>query len=202
LHRKFTDKNLLIASHNSGKVREIAALLAPYPVSVDSIAALGLPEPEETGDSFVANAALKARAAALATGSCALADDSGLVVPALGGAPGIYSARWAGVNKDFTQAINRLEKALAAHKSTRTGDWPAHFICVLSLAWPDGHCENFTGRVDGHLVFPARGTAGFGYDPVFRPNGETLTYGEIDPAVKAATSHRAHAFRQLIKALF
>ncbi len=188
---------LVIASHNPGKVREIAELMAPFGIAVVSAGDLGLPEPEETGTTFVANAELKARAAAEGAGLPALADDSGLVVEALAGQPGIYSARWAGPDKDFRIAMERVERALAGKADRR-----AHFVCVLALAWPDGRCESFEGRVDGTLVWPPRGERGFGYDPMFLPEGGTRTFGEIEPATKHGMSHRARAFEKLVAALF
>ncbi|MGQ9364777.1 RdgB/HAM1 family non-canonical purine NTP pyrophosphatase [Azospirillum sp. ST 5-10] len=194
--RRFSGDTLVIASHNPGKVREIAALLGPYVKHFPSCVEVGLPEPEETGDSFVANAVLKARAAA-AAGHVALADDSGLAVHALGGAPGIYSARWAGPAKDFRAAMERVEGELAG-----TADRSAHFVCALALAWPDGHVETVEGRVDGALVWPPRGDRGFGYDPVFKPTGLDITFGEMDPAEKHRISHRADAFRQLVERCF
>src|SRR5271166_5768121 len=157
--RPFTGDRLVIASHNPGKIEEISALLAPFAIDAVSAAALGIAEPEETGDSFEANAALKAKAAAAASGSPALADDSGLVVPALDGAPGIYSARWAGPSKDFGEAMARVERELADK------DRSAIFVAVLALAWPDGHLELFRGEAPGRLVWPPRGKRGFGYDP-------------------------------------
>jgi XTP/dITP diphosphohydrolase len=197
--RMFTEPKLVIASHNAGKVREIAALMAPLGVTVVSAAALGLPEPEETGATFVANAELKARASAEGSGLPALADDSGLAVHALGGEPGIHSARWAetGNGRDFDVAMEKVEAALAG-KDDRT----AHFVCVLALAWPDGHVECFEGRVDGALVWPPRGDQGFGYDPMFRPDGHDLTFGEMGPAVKGPLTHRADAFAKLVAACF
>ena len=195
--RRFSDNRLVIASHNPGKVREIADLVAPFGIAVVSARELGLPEPEETGVTFRANAELKALAAAMAADLPALADDSGLVVQALDGAPGIYSARWAGPEKDFAVAMARVEQELAGKDDRR-----AHFTCALSLAWPDGHVETFEGQVHGQLVWPPRGTMGFGYDPVFLPNGYDITFGEMDPAAKHAISHRAEAFRQLIGACF
>lgn len=198
--RPLTESLLIIASHNQGKVEEMRALFAPYPIDLKSAAALGLAEPEETGASFIENAELKARAASLAAGLPALADDSGLCVDALGGAPGIYSARWAGAEKDFTKAQEKLIRELDALPAAPCGKHTAHFICALSLAWPDSHCESFEGRVTGHLVWPPRGNKGFGYDPIFVPQGSDLTFGEIDPAQKHAQSHRADAFRQLITA--
>ncbi|MDO8607521.1 MAG: RdgB/HAM1 family non-canonical purine NTP pyrophosphatase [Phaeospirillum sp.] len=195
--RRFEGGRLVIASHNAGKVREIGELLAPFGAEVVSAATLGLEEPEETGDSFVANAELKARAAALASGLACLADDSGLAVESLSGAPGIYSARWAGPNKDFARAMAKVQSALGEEKDRR-----ARFVCALSLAWPDGHCETFEGVVEGEIVWPARGSQGFGYDPIFLPAGGTLTFGEMEPEAKHAISHRADAFRKLVAACF
>jgi XTP/dITP diphosphohydrolase len=193
--RRFTGERLVTASHNPGKVEEIAALLAPFGIEAVSAGALGLPEPEETGDTFEANAVLKATAAAEASGLPALADDSGLVVPALGGAPGIYSARWAGPAKDFGAAMARVHRELAAR------DRSAFFVAVLALAWPDGGIEWFRGEVAGHLVWPPRGELGFGYDPMFIPDGGSAqTFGEMDPAEKHQISHRARAFAKLAEA--
>lgn len=190
---------LVIASHNAGKVREIAELLEPKGIEVLGAAALGLEEPEETGDTFIANALLKARAAAQATGRPALADDSGLAVTALNGAPGVYSARWAGESRDFHAAMSLVEHEL---KAIDADDYSAAFVCVLALAWPDGREETFEGRVDGVLTFPPRGENGFGYDPIFIANGETETFGEMEPARKHAMSHRADAFAKLEAAHF
>jgi XTP/dITP diphosphohydrolase len=187
---------LVIASHNAGKVREIADLLRPYGIAVESAAELSLAEPEETGATFAENAALKARAAAHAANLPALADDSGLVVPALGGAPGIHSARWAGPDRDFGRAMAEVERRLQALGAG--ADRRAHFFCALALAWPDGPVEIFEGEVHGRLVWPPRGTRGFGYDPVFLPDGRDETFGEMDPEAKHAISHRAKAFRKLI----
>lgn len=195
--KRFEDDKLVIASHNPGKVREIAELLAPHRVAVVSAAELGLPEPEETGETFADNARLKALAAAKAAKLPALADDSGLCVVALDGAPGIYSARWAGPNKDFAHAMERVRVAL-----DDTPDREAYFVCVLALAWPDGHVETFEGRVYGRLVFPPRGDNGFGYDPIFEPVGESRTFGEMDAAEKHAMSHRAQAFELLLAGCF
>lgn len=197
--RKLVPGRLVIASHNPGKVREIAELLEGHGLEVVSAKALDLPEPDETGTTFVANAELKARAAADLSGLPALADDSGLCVEALGGDPGIFSARWAGESKDFNEAMRRIEDNLA-----RLDDAPrdAHFVCALALAWPDGHVEWFEGRVDGTLVWPPRGDKGFGYDPMFLPDGARETFGEMDPNAKHAISHRADAFRQLVNAVF
>lgn len=197
--RLFAEQKLVVASHNAGKVREIGDLLRPFNIETISAGDLNLPEPVEDGDSFVANAELKARAAAKASGLPALADDSGLVVHALGGDPGIYSARWAGPTKDFAIAMQKVEDALEHAEAT---DRSAHFTCVLSLCWPDGHCESFEGQVHGVLVWPPRGDRGFGYDPVFIPEGGAQTFGEMDPVAKHAISHRADAFRQLLDACF
>ena len=190
--RPFTGNRLVIASHNPGKVEEITVLLAPFAIDAVSAVALGSAEPEETGDSFEANAALKATAAAEASGLPAIADDSGLVVPALGGGPGIYSARWAGPAKDFRVAMQRVHRELADR------DRSAQFVAVLALAWPDGDLELFRGEVAGKLVWPPRGERGFGYDPIFVPEGGVATFGEIDPAQKHRISHRARAFAKLV----
>ena len=192
----FIGDRLVIASHNPGKVEEIAALLAPFAVETVPAGALGIPEPEETGDSFEANAALKARAAAEASGLPALADDSGLVVPALGGAPGIYSARWAGLAKDFQVAMERVYRELGDKDRT------ARFVAVLALALPGDREELFRGEVEGSLTWPPRGDRGFGYDPIFVPQGATLTFGEIDPVEKHRISHRARAFAKLVERYF
>ena len=197
--RRFAGGALVVATHNPGKLREIVELLQPFGAAVSSAAERGLPEPEETGLTFISNAELKALAAAQASGVPALADDSGLAVAGLGGAPGIYSARWAGPEKDFAAAMERVRRELAAAGST---DDRAAFICALTLAWPDGHCESFEGRVEGRLVFPPRGSRGFGYDPIFIADGWDITFGEMDPARKHEMSHRAAAFRQLVAACF
>lgn len=197
MSRKLASGKLVIASHNAGKVREIGELLAPFGVEVISAGALGLAEPEETGVTFIANAELKAHAAAKAAGLPALADDSGLVVDGLGGEPGIYSARWAGPSKDFQAAMALVNDRLGGNP-----DRGARFVCALALAWPDGHCETFEGVVAGDLVWPVRGEAGFGYDPMFQPKGHPITFGEMDPAAKHAISHRADAFRKLVAACF
>ncbi|PZQ59872.1 MAG: non-canonical purine NTP pyrophosphatase, RdgB/HAM1 family [Sphingomonas taxi] len=197
--RKLAPGKLVIASHNAGKVREIGALLDGRGLEVVSAAALDLPEPEETGTTFVMNAELKARAAADLSGLPALADDSGLCVDALGGDPGIFSARWGGPDKDFGHAMRLVEDKLSADP---TAARDAHFICALALAWPDGHVEWFEGRVDGTLVWPPRGDKGHGYDPVFQPVGHARTFGEMDEPAKNAISHRGDAFRQLVAAVF
>lgn len=190
-------KKLVIASHNAGKVREIAELLAPFGVEVISAGALGLAEPEETEATFAGNAILKAEAAAKASNLAALSDDSGLCVEAMDGAPGIYSARWAGPTKDFSLAMARVEKELTGKSDRR-----AHFICALALAQPGEPTRVFEGRVDGTLVFPPRGIKGFGYDPIFLAVGERETFGEMDPAKKHAMSHRARAFAKLVDEVF
>jgi XTP/dITP diphosphohydrolase len=198
---RLTSGKLVIASHNKGKVREIAALLGEHGIEPVSASELGLPEPEETGATFAENALLKAHAAAQASGLPALADDSGLCVEALGGAPGIYSSRWAGGGGgDFTLAMQRIEDELATlgQEASRA----AHFICALALAFPNGEAQVYEGRVDGALAWPVRGTQGFGYDPMFVPHGHALTFGEMEPAAKHAMSHRAHAFALLVEAQF
>ena len=189
-----TGDRLVVASHNPGKVREIADLMTPHGIETVSAASLGLPEPEETGKTFVANAELKALAAAKGSGLPALADDSGLEVEALDGAPGIYSARWAGPDKDFSVGMEKVEQALAEKGANEPGARRANFTCALSLAWPDGTCETFEGKVFGTLVWPPRGTKGFGYDPIFIADGKTMTFGEMEPDDKHAISHRARAF--------
>ena len=194
--RPFLSNRLVIASHNPGKVDEIAALVAPFDTAIVAAASLGIPEPEETGDTFEANAALKARAAVEAAGLPALADDSGLVVPALGGAPGIYSARWAGPAKDFRVSMERVNRELG------DSERGASFVAVLALAWPDGHVELFRGEVSGTLTWPPRGNRGFGYDPMFIPVGGALTFGQLDPAEKHRISHRARAFAKLVEGCF
>ena len=195
--RILSGDTLVLASHNPGKLKEIAALIEPFGLGVVSAGALGLPAPDETEDSYIGNAALKALAAARGAGLPALADDSGLSVTALDGAPGIFSARWAGPSKDFGFAMRKVEEALVARGAS---DRSAIFVCALALAWPDGHVEAFEGRWHGRLVFPPRGDNGFGYDPIFLPDGESQTCGEMDPERKHAMSHRARAFAQLVDA--
>ena len=189
-----TAGKLVLASHNPGKAREMSALLAPHGLTVLSAAGLGLAEPEETGATFAKNAILKGLAAARAAGLPALADDSGLAVSALGGQPGIHSARWAGPGRDFAVAMARLEEELARLGAT---DRSATFISVLCLAWPDGRHETFEGRIDGSVVWPPRGGNGFGYDPVFQPEGAKKTFGEMTVAEKDALNHRTRAFAKL-----
>ena len=196
---------LVIATHNKGKLKEMAALLSPHGFECISAGELGLPEPEETGDTFIANAELKALAAAKDSGHMALADDSGLVVKSLDGQPGIHSARWAapqggpagGGGRDFRAAMERVNRELGASPNRR-----AYFVSVLSLAWPDLRVKSFEGRVNGTLVWPPRGDRGFGYDPMFMPDGYKETFGEMDPERKHRISHRAVAFGKLVAAGF
>ena len=205
VHRKLTG-SLVAATHNAGKLREFRELLDPWGIALVSAGDLDLPEPEETGDTFEANAKLKAFAAARAAKMPALADDSGLCVEALDSAPGIYSARWAGSSKDFSAAMARVKQELLAKKAPEP--WRAHFISALVLAWPDDHVEYFEGRVDGRLVFPPRGANGFGYDPIFLPDGHSRGFGEMSAEEKhgipadgsLALSHRARAFQMLARA--
>lgn len=201
--RKLLPGPLVIASHNAGKVREITALLGPLGMEPVSAGSLGLEEPEETEDSFVGNATLKALASTRGSGLPALADDSGLAVEALGGRPGVYTANWAEKpdgTRDWRFAMEKVEaelQALGPDVSRR-----AAFVCTLALAWPDGHVECFSGRIEGHLTWPPRGKLGFGYDPVFVPGDGSLTFAEIEPSEKHAISHRARAFEKLVAACF
>tara|TARA_R110002012_G_scaffold292769_1_gene488102 strand:+ start:41971 stop:42600 length:630 start_codon:yes stop_codon:yes gene_type:complete len=206
-HRKLTPGRLIIASHNQGKVQEIRALLEPYGIEPVSAGDLGLPEPEETGTSFAENALLKARASAEGADCVALADDSGLCVAALDGKPGVYTADWAErqwfegePGRDWYMAMGKVEGLLA--EQGPDVDRSAYFVCTLALAWPDGHSEVFEGRVQGQLVWPPRGTLGFGYDPVFQPVGMEQSFAELDPDRKQAMSHRADAFRKLVAGCF
>ena len=192
--RRLSENKLVVASHNPGKVREIFDLLKPHGFSLISAADLNLPEPIETGTTFTENARLKALAAATGANLPAVADDSGLVVPALGGAPGIYSARWAGPGKDFKPAMKKVMDKLGKK------DRSAYFFCALAIAWPDRHVEVFEGRVEGILTWPIRGDKGFGYDPIFVPKGHDMTFGEMEPVKKHAISHRANAFKKFIAA--
>jgi XTP/dITP diphosphohydrolase len=185
---------VVLASHNPGKLRELAALMAPAGIAVVSAGALGLPEPEETEPDFAGNARLKALAAATASRLPALADDSGFCVAALGGAPGVLSARWAGPDKDFAAAMQRVNEGITGE------DRRAWFVCALCLAWPDGETATFLGRVEGRAVWPPRGALGFGYDPMFIPAGGVQTFGEMPPDAKHAISHRARAFEALLAA--
>ena len=186
---------MVLASHNAGKLRELAELLAPKGIIVVSAATLGLPEPEETEPDFVGNARLKALAAARASGRPALSDDSGFCTAAMDGGPGVLSARFAGPQKDFASAMRRI------HDATMDSD-RAWFVCALCLAWPDGETASFLGRVEGRTIWPPRGPHGFGYDPMFVPDGAVLTFGEMDPAAKHQISHRARAFEALVAACF
>ena len=190
---------LVVASHNGGKVREILNLVAPHGLSVVSAADLGLPEPEETGSTFAENAHLKAAAAARAADLPALSDDSGLEVEALGGAPGIFSARWADRARNFAPAMQRVADALKQRGAWQHEGPRANFTAVLCLAWPDGEAALFEGKVYGHLVWPPRGSKGFGYDPMFVADGHALTFGEMEPDAKHAISHRARAFHEFAR---
>jgi XTP/dITP diphosphohydrolase len=206
VHRILTGP-IVIATHNPGKLAEMRDLLAPYGIAAQSAGELNLAEPEETGTSFAENARIKATAAATATGKPAFADDSGLVVDALGGEPGIHSARWAAPNKDFRYAMNRIQTLLIERGAKTPEQRRAHFIAALCLAWPDGHVEEFEGRVDGAAVWPPRGDAGFGYDPLFLPDGFDRTFGQMSAQEKhglppngKGLSHRARAFVMLAQA--
>jgi len=198
--RQLRERRLVVASHNPGKVAEIKDLLAPYGIETLSAAELDLPEPEETGDTFAGNALLKARAGATGADMVALADDSGLQVSALDGAPGLRSARWAGPERDFDLAMARVEKELSEKGAADAKSRAACFVAAFALCWPDGHTESFEGRVYGQLVWPPRGWRGFGYDPMFQPDGYDITFGEMDPAEKHRISHRAVAFGKLLGA--
>ena len=205
MKRKFIERTLIIASHNFGKVEEIGKLLVPYKVRTLSARELSLPEPEENGQTFIENAEIKARSASEGSGFPALADDSGLRIPVLGGDPGIFSARWAlstsGKSNDFTAAITKIERAIKKIEPTSTGQ-KASFICALSLCWPDGDIVSFEGVIHGTLTFPPRGNKGFGYDPIFVPEDRQLTFGEMDQIEKHQISHRSIAFKKLIKHCF
>jgi XTP/dITP diphosphohydrolase len=199
--------SVVIATHNPGKLREIRDLLSPYGIDTQSAGELGLPEPKETGTTFAENARIKALAAARATERPAFADDSGLVVDALGGEPGVHSARWAGPDKDFRDAMNKIQTLLIERGAREPAHRRAHFIAALCLAWPDGHVEEFEGRVDGVAVWPPRGDKGFGYDPLFKPDGFDRTFGEMNaeekhglPPKSQGLSHRARAFIKLAAA--
>ena len=189
----------VIASHNAGKISEIAELIAPFGLRAIGAEEAGIDEPEETEDSFSGNALLKARAGAAASGRVSLADDSGLAVAALGGAPGVYSARWAGSPRDFNAAMARVHEELEAEGAR---DRSARFVCVLALAHPDGATATFEGAVDGQIVWPPRGDQGFGYDPVFQPEGQTRTFAQMDAAEKRTMSHRARAFAKMTESVF
>ncbi|MBN8187996.1 RdgB/HAM1 family non-canonical purine NTP pyrophosphatase [Salipiger thiooxidans] len=200
--RKFEGDRLLVATHNQGKLDEITDLLKPFGVSVVGNAELGLPEPEETGTTFIENARIKAHAAAQATGLPALSDDSGIAIDALGGAPGVCTADWAetGNGRDFIMAMTRAHDELLASGAAQP--WTARFCCTLVLAWPDGHDEVFPGVMEGQVVWPMRGDQGHGYDPVFQPQGYDITFGEMDRWEKNRISHRADAFAKFVKGCF
>ena len=200
--RKFEGKKLLVATHNRGKLEEIGDLLKPYGVEVVGAADMELPEPEETGTTFVENARIKAHAAAQATGLPALSDDSGIAIDALDGAPGVYTADWAetGNGRDFVMAMTRAHDELTA--SGKPEPWTARFCCTLVLAWPDGHDEVFPGVMEGRVVWPMRGDQGHGYDPVFEPQGYDITFGEMDRWEKNKISHRADAFAKFVTGCF
>lgn len=199
---------VVIATHNAGKLAEMRELLAPYGIELVSAGALGLPEPDETGHMFAENAAIKAHAAAKASGLPAIADDSGICIAALDGAPGLFSANWAGPGKDFAPARQRVQRELLARGAVTSEQRRSHFVSALVVAWPDGHLELFEGRVFGEIVWPERGTAGFGYDMIFQPDGERRTFGEMTSDEKhgipadgsSACSHRARAFLKLAAA--
>lgn len=200
MSRRLRPGQIVLATHNAGKVLEIAALLGRYGLEPVAAGDLGLPEPDETEDNFAGNALLKAHAASQASGIVALSDDSGLEVAALGGQPGVYTANWAerpDGSRDWMMAMHKVEAALPADAVR-----DAAFVCTLALAWPDGQSAVFEGRVAGSLVWPPRGDRGFGYDPVFMPTGQDQTFGEMDPAAKHAISHRAVAFAKLVAASF
>lgn len=208
--RKLDTRTIVVASHNAGKIREIADLIGPFGFSARSAAELNFEEPDETGTTFEENAAIKALASAKASGLPALSDDSGLVVDALGGAPGVYTANWAEKadgTRDFAMAMEKVETALAEKGASEAKDRTARFVSVLCLAWPDGHTELFRGEVEGHVVWPPRGQKGFGYDPVFQPHGYETTFGEMSaeekhgwkPGDAAALSHRARAFKLFVE---
>ncbi len=208
--RKLDTKTIVVASHNAGKIREIEDLIGPFGFSAKSAAELNFEEPDETGTTFEENATIKALASAKASGLPALSDDSGIVIDALGGAPGVYTANWAETadgTRDFAMAMEKVEKALAERGATETKDRTARFVSVLCLAWPDGHTELFRGEVEGHVVWPPRGQKGFGYDPVFQPEGYEATFGEMSaeekhgwkPGDAAALSHRARAFKLFVE---
>jgi XTP/dITP diphosphohydrolase len=210
--RALTERKLVVATHNEGKLREFAGLMAPFGIETRSAGEYGLPEPDETGTSFEENAYIKAFAAARATGLPALSDDSGLCVDALGGQPGIYTANWAETpdgKRDFGVAMQRTEVALQEVGATEPDERTGRFVAVLCLAWPDGHAEYFRGEAEGRLVWPPRGDKGFGYDPVFQPDGHERTFGEMSaeekhgwkPGMKEALSHRARAFQKFAKAM-
>jgi len=200
--RRFQGDRLLVATHNTGKLEEIAALLQPFGVAVVGAAEMNLPEPAETGTTFVENARIKAHAAAKATGLPALSDDSGIEIDALGGAPGVYTADWAETpnGRDFAMAMTKTVEKLTA--SGHPQPWVARFCCTLVLAWPDGYDEVFPGTIEGEITWPMRGTQGHGYDPIFQPNGHSISFGEMDRWEKNRISHRADAFNKFVAGCF
>ena len=200
--RRFQGDRLLVATHNTGKLEEIAALLQPFGVAVVGAAEMNLPEPAETGTTFVENARIKAHAAAKATGLPALSDDSGIEIDALGGAPGVYTADWAETpnGRDFVMAMTKTVEKLTASGHPRP--WTGRFCCTLVLAWPDGHDEVFPGTIAGEITWPMRGTQGHGYDPIFQPNGHSISFGEMDRWQKNRISHRADAFEKFVAGCF
>lgn len=200
--RPFTEKTLIVASHNQGKIKEINALLKPFGIEAKSSADLDFIEPEENGETFAENAEIKALSAAKAANLPALGDDSGYCVDVLGGDPGIYSARWAGDSRDFALAMQMVESAMADKDAQEDDERAASFVCALCLAWPDGHVEIFEGRVHGTSIWPPAGKNGFGYDPIFRPNGHDSTFAEMSADEKKSMSHRTDAFNQLVDACF
>jgi XTP/dITP diphosphohydrolase len=197
--RRLTGR-LVLATHNAGKLAEFRGLMAPFGVEVTSAGELGLPAPAETGTTFSENARIKALAALASTGLPALADDSGLCVEALDGAPGVYTADWTGPDRDWDVGMGRVEAELQARSATRPDQRRASFVSLLALVWPDGHTEEFEGRADGHLVWPPRGVRGHGYDPMFQPDGSALTFAEMPEAQKNTSSHRARSFEKLAAA--
>ena len=202
--RPLHGRKIVVASHNEGKLREFAELMEPFGFQAPSAREFGLPEPDETGTTFEENAWIKAGAAAGATGLPALSDDSGLMVDALDGAPGVYTANWAEMpdgSRDFMMAMRRTEDLLREKRALSAAERRARFVAVICLAWPDGHAEYFRGEVPGRLVWPPRGDKGFGYDPIFVPAGHDATFGEMEPDDKHRMSPRADAFRKLVKAL-
>lgn len=199
MSRQLTEQTLVVASHNQGKLREIRDLLKGFALTVKSAGELGLPEPDETEDTYTGNAILKAKAAALASGFPALSDDSGFELMAINKAPGLYSARWAGPDKNFDHA---MQKVWDAYQASGSDNRHARFVCALSIVWPDGHDETVEGIIDGSFVWPPRGKNGFGYDPVFVLDGHDQTFGEVDPEWKHSVSHRAKAFAQLLERCF
>ncbi|MCQ0091451.1 non-canonical purine NTP pyrophosphatase [Roseovarius sp. M141] len=200
--RKFTGDTLLVATHNAGKLAEIASLLQPYGIKVIGAAERDLAEPDETETSFAGNARIKAHAAAAASGLPSLSDDSGIEIDALGGAPGVYTADWAETpeGRDFAMAMTKAHDKLRANGAAQP--WSARFCCTLVLAWPDGHNEVFPGTVEGRFIWPMRGENGHGYDPIFQPTGYDITFAEMDPDLKNRISHRADAFARLVKGCF